>query len=128
MRSLKDILADNLSRLLREKRKTQVELAEELGVSFKTVNQYLNGRGGISGEMITKFASALDVTEGDLVSDQLEITNTPGMKALITELKQAPLELRVSLPGVWTVELRELLQRDQARAGSLQKFLRKKHG
>jgi transcriptional regulator with XRE-family HTH domain len=73
MPSLKETIAENLSRILNERKKSQSDLAKDIGVSVKSINQYCNGKAGITGEMISKMSGALGVEETDLVA----APNTP---------------------------------------------------
>lgn len=68
MATLRELVAKNLARFLKEKGITQTELAKILKVSFQTVNSYMNGRSGISSDMLSKMALALNVEESDLIA------------------------------------------------------------
>lgn len=68
MPTLKQALAKNLERILREKNLSQTEFAKKIGTTFKTVNTYVNAKAGISTEMIAKIADALEIEETELVA------------------------------------------------------------
>jgi transcriptional regulator with XRE-family HTH domain len=70
MATLKAILAENLKRILFEKKLSQSQLSEKMDVSFQTINGIANGRVGITGDMISKIAQALGIEESDLVTSQ----------------------------------------------------------
>lgn len=99
MAKIKEVLAKNLERILEQKRISQVDLAKNLEVSFKTINGYVKGRTGVSTELIGKLAAALGVEETDLVKPPgpsldeykhfFDITaENDRLKKEITELKQ----------------------------------------
>lgn len=68
MSTLKDVLAENLKRLLKEKKVSQSELANQLKVSFQTVNSIMNARGGTTWSMISEIARVLKIDETELFS------------------------------------------------------------
>lgn len=68
MPTLADALAKNLTRILNEKGITQTKLAEKIGSSFQTINNYMHGRVGVSSKTISQMAKVLEVEETDLIS------------------------------------------------------------
>lgn len=68
MPQLKVTLAENLKRFLTERKMTQKELAEKIGVSIQTVSVIANAKSGLTPETLAKIASVLNVEETDLVA------------------------------------------------------------
>lgn len=68
MATLRELVAINLGKQLQQKGISQTELAKLLKVSFQTVNSYMNGRSGISSDMLAKMANVLEIEETDLVA------------------------------------------------------------
>jgi addiction module HigA family antidote len=48
--------------ILEDERLTQVKLAKEIGVSFRAVNEIVNGKRGITPEMALRLARRFDTT------------------------------------------------------------------
>jgi transcriptional regulator with XRE-family HTH domain len=67
MKSLADIVAANLSRILKEKRVSQKELGKRSGVHLQTIHNYVNGKKGIRNETLQKIATGLEVELDDLL-------------------------------------------------------------
>lgn len=59
------INTDKLKGLMKEKRVTQAELADSLGIKPCTVNQKLNGRRDMSLDEAEKIADVLGIDTGD---------------------------------------------------------------
>ena len=68
MATLRELVAKNLDYYLEKKGLSQTELAKLLKVSFQTVNSYMNGRSGISSDMLAKMANVLGIEESDLIA------------------------------------------------------------
>lgn len=57
----------NISRLRKEKKITQQEMADKIGLARQTYNRIENGRIVLIGDTIKRLAEALDVTEEELI-------------------------------------------------------------
>jgi len=68
MPTFKDILTKNLQRILREKKLSQVELAQKVGLSYQTINAIIKGRKGLTSDTLSKLAEALEVEESELIA------------------------------------------------------------
>ncbi len=68
---LTNVFRENVAHLLEEYAWTQTELAEQMGVTKAYVSQVMTGHRGIGLEGVDKFAKALQVSPGDLISKNL---------------------------------------------------------
>jgi putative transcriptional regulator len=133
MPKLSAVLGKNIKRILDEKGLTQTDFADKMGVSFKTINTYINGKTGVSSGMLEKMASVLDVEETDLVTPSgdkaileafqayaanvRQIESQPKTHPLMTEfiqrLNKLPSRKQDILMNAWMGELEAVIQDDR---------------
>lgn len=58
---IKDLFGYNLKRLRKQKKISQMQLAERVGMAFTFISDIENGKKWVSPESISKFMAALDV-------------------------------------------------------------------
>lgn len=69
------MLSDNIKRFRKNKGYSQEKLAEEAGVSLRTVQRLENGETDPTGDTLTRIAKALEITPDDLLEwEQIEDT------------------------------------------------------
>lgn len=63
------IIGENIRRLLRDKRRTQMWLAEEIGSTRESISMSISGRATVSLRRMCEIAAALDVPVTELLLD-----------------------------------------------------------
>lgn len=88
MENAKNILGNNLRRLIKEKGLTYADGAELLGISLAFLNNLMRNKGGASLEMIYQFAEKLNVKTSQLFEDDSSAPPSKSdlMLALISRL------------------------------------------
>lgn len=112
MPSLREAVAVNLQKFMKEKGISQTDLAKLLGVTFQTVNAYANARRGISSDTISKLARVFDVEETDFTSLQKPKSAVPAeiQKAIEEGIKRGLEQGKLTSPAI-PPEIQEIVLR-----------------
>lgn len=89
-KNAKDIFSKNLNKLLESHNKTQIELANYIGVSNTTINNYVKGYNAPRMDKIDKIAEFFDVERSSLINnnnDNLSIDTSKNKQLTEDELK-----------------------------------------
>lgn len=111
----KDVLSKNLRKYITKSGKDRTQVAEELGLSYSTLTDWVNGKKYPRINNIEKLAEYFNVSKSDLIEDFEEIKKDNDMLATII------VKLRMNKDLLNVVE--SLLSLDKAKLESLKKLL-----
>ncbi len=70
-------IGDRIKRYRTDRKLSQEDLAEMIGIGFKHISSIETGAKGISLERVVDIANALDVSADDLLTDSLKHSSSP---------------------------------------------------
>lgn len=104
MQNIRGVFSSNLKRLLKEKNITQLELADYIGVSDASVNNWANGKKMPRMDKVDKICKYLKIKRSDLIEDKSDLSNIPGV---------IPLEKIRKIPILGTISCGEPIFADE---------------
>lgn len=76
-------IGENIERIRKQKGFTQIQLAENIGIAQALISKYENGNLQLSGEMIIRFAIALEVSTDKILGlDAEAFDSAPSLKIM----------------------------------------------
>jgi len=111
----KDVLSKNLKKYISKTGKDRTQIAEDLGLSYSTLTDWVNGKKYPRINNIEKLASYFNVSKSDLIEDFEEIKKDNDVLATII------VKLRMNKELLEVVE--KLLSLDKAKLESLKRLL-----
>ena len=111
----KDVLSKNLKKYIAKSGKDRTQIAEDLGLSYSTLTDWINGKKYPRINNIEKLADYFNVSKSDLIEDFEEIKKDNDVLATII------VKLRMNKELLKVVE--KLLSLDKAKLESLSRLL-----